>query len=288
MNERETTVLTRRSLLQAGIAAGVAGPLLGMSESASAQTGVSKSDPWRGLKIGVATYTLRQMPREQAIKAVRRVGLQHVSIKDSHMPMKTTAEERKTIVQEFVAAGITPLSCGNIGMSNQPESMRNAFQYAKDAGIPIIVCRPDPVSLPALDALVKEFDIRLAIHNHGPEEKAYPTPHEVWKLVEKYDPRIGFCIDVGHTARGGADPAECIRKYRDRVYDIHLKDIHVLAGNGRPIEVGRGALDIKGILLALVEIKFTGNVGFEYEKDAADPLPGLAESVGYVRGVLAG
>jgi inosose dehydratase len=295
MNERNTAALSRRDLLRAGAVAGLAGPLLstmgnGNAEAADVpvpQGGGVKGDPWHGLKIGVASYTLLKLPREQAIKAIQRVGLKYCSIKDSHMPMKTTAEERKAIAQEFVTAGITPLSCGNITMYTRPESMRTAFEYARDAGIPTIVCRPDPSTMAALDALVKEFNIRLAIHNHGPSEKEYPTPHEVWKMVEKYDPRIGLCIDVGHTARGGADPADCIRKYHERLYDVHLKDIHQLAPNGRPIEVGRGALDIKGILTALIEVKFAGDVGFEYEKDAADPLPGLAESVGYVRGVLA-
>jgi len=256
---------------------GLAGVLAGRREDDSA---------WRGLKVGVATYSLRTLPTDAAIKAIQRVGLRYCSIKDSHLPRKTSAEERKAIAKRFADAGITPLSCGNIGMSKDPANIRDAFQYAKDAGIPVIVCSPDPDTMPILDQMVKEFDIRIAIHNHGPEDKKFPTPYEAWKLIEKYDRRLGLCVDVGHTMRGGADPAEAIRKCRERVYDIHLKDIVRKEPRTPVCEVGRGALDIPGILAALREINFTGHVGFEYEKDANDPLPGLAESVGYTRGVL--
>lgn len=294
MPHRET--LSRRQILTAGLIAGVTGvapstqakedvPLHRLSEEAEER---SIQDPWCGLKIGVATYTLRNIPTDDAIKAIRRVGLDYASVKDVHLPFKATLEERQAIIAKFKAAGITPLSCGNIGMGNNEAAIRNFFQYAKEAGIPTIVCTPDPNALPILDQMVKEFDIRIAIHNHGPEEKRYPTPYEAMRQIEKLDPRVGLCIDVGHTQRGGADPVKAIQDCKDRLFDIHLKDIHQADGNGRPVEVGRGVLDIRRILEALIVVGFTGNVGFEYEKDANDPLPGLAESVGYVRGILAG
>lgn len=290
----ESTIISRRRLLAAGALAGIsAAPLtIGRSEAAveAGQTadpslGVS-ADPWRGLKIGVASYSLRKMPTDAAIKAIRRVGLRYVSIKDSHLPRKTTLEERQAIVLKFKQAGITPLSCGNIGMSNNAAHIRDAFQYAKDAGIPTIVCAPHPDSMPLLDAMVKEFDIRIAIHNHGPEDKRFASPYDAMKAVEKLDPRLGLCIDVGHTQRAGVDPAESILKCRERVFDIHLKDITARQPRAGATEVGRGALDIPAILQALVTIRFAYHVGFEYEKDADDPLPGLAESVGYTRGIL--
>jgi sugar phosphate isomerase/epimerase len=142
--------------------------------------------------------------------------------------------------------------------------------------------------VPLLDKFVKEFDIKLAIHNHGPEDKQFPSPYDVMSAVEKFDKRIGLCIDVGHTARAGVDPAEAIIKCRERLYDVHMKDISAMGARNTPIESGRGILNSRAILAALVKIKYQGLVGFEYEKDSKDPVPGLAESVGYVKGLLAG
>lgn len=243
-------------------------------------------DPWRGLKIGVATYTLRQLPTAAAIAAIQRLGLHSASLKDAHLPHKTTAAERRAIAARFQSAGIEPLSCGNVGLPTDEPGIRAAFEYARDAGIGTMVCAPKPESLPILDRLVKEFDLRLAIHNHGPDDKYFPTPESVMDQVGHLDARIGLCIDVGHTQRSGVDPARAIRTCRARVYDIHLKDVTSATAKGGPIEVGRGVLDIPAVLKALRDIRFTGNVGFEYEKDPNDPVPGLSESVGYVRGVL--
>ena len=275
--------LSRRSLLGAG-AALAAGPALAPFLAGSAVA--AADDPWHGLKIGVASYTLRKLPLDAAIQAIRKVGLSYVSIKDFHLPLKSTPEERKAVVAKFRAAGITPLSCGVITTPNDEAAIRAAFEYARDAGIPTIVGNPDPASLPIIDRMVKEFDIRLAIHNHGPEDKRWPSPYDVMKGIEPYDRRIGICIDVGHTARVKVDPAEAIRKCRDRIHDVHLKDIHSTEPNGKPVEGGRGVLDFASILGALVEIRYPHLVGIEYEKDADDPIPGLAETVGYARAVM--
>jgi inosose dehydratase len=247
-------------------------------------------DPWKGLKVGVASYSFRKLPLEQTIAGIKRVGLQYVSIKDFHLPMKSTADERKKVAQQFKDAGITPISCGVITTGNDEPSVRQAFEYARDIGVPVIVGNPHLDSLAIVDKFVKQFDIRYAIHNHGPESPHFKSPSDVWPAVEKFDPRIGLCIDVGHTARAGTDPAGAIRKYKDRLYDVHFKDIAALDAKNAGIaevEVGRGVLDIKGMLAALLEIKYAGHVGFEHEKTAENPLPGLAESVGYTKGVLA-
>jgi inosose dehydratase len=245
-------------------------------------------DRWRGLKAGVASYTLRKLPLDAAIAAVKRVGLQYVSIKDFHLPLDSTAEQRKAVAAKFKEAGITPLSVGNVGMKNDPADIRRAFEYARDIGVPTIVCSPEPESMKILDAMVKEFDIRLAIHNHGPEDKKFPSPYDVWTAVQPYDKRIGLCIDVGHTARAKVDPAEAIRKCRERLYDCHLKDIASTAPNGTTVEGGRGVLDLKAILRALLDVRYAHLASFEYEKDENDPLPGLSETIGYCKGILAG
>ncbi|MEP7271529.1 MAG: sugar phosphate isomerase/epimerase [Acidobacteriota bacterium] len=244
-------------------------------------------DGWAGFKAGVASYTLRKMPLDDAIKAIKRVGLSYVSIKDAHLSLKSSTEERKEVAAKFKAAGITPMSCGNVGMENDEAQIRNAFEYARDLGLPTIVCSPDPRALPILDRMVKEFDIKIAIHNHGPEDKKFPSPYDVWTAVQPYDKRVGLCIDVGHTARALVDPAEAIVKCRARLYDLHFKDIASTDPKAGTVEAGRGVLDLKSILQALQRVKYPYLLSFEYEKDSDDPLPGLSESIGYTRGLLA-
>jgi sugar phosphate isomerase/epimerase len=284
--------VTRREMVKAAALAAAGLPaarLEGAQAPAASPAGVRAGDPWRGFKAGVASYTLRKLPLEGAIAAVQRVGLRYVSIKDFHLPLTSTADERKAVARRFQEAGITPLSCGNISMENDAASVRRAFEYARDAGIPTIVCSPHPDSMPILDAMVKEFGtIRLAIHNHGPEDKRFPSPYDVWKAVEKYDPRVGLCIDVGHTARAKVNPAEAIRRCRERLYDLHMKDITSTEPDGKTVEGGRGVLDMKSILAALLEVRYPHLLSFEYEKDENDPLPGLSETIGYTRGLLNG
>ncbi len=167
-------------------------------------------------------------------------------------------------------------------------AIRNMFEYARDAGIPTIVCKPSRASLPSLDKFVKEFDIKVAIHNHGPEDKVWPSPLDAWEAIQSFDERIGVCIDVGHTARCGVDPVEAIRKCAPRLHDLHIKDIAVAVGSSKPVELGRGVLDLRGILQALLDIKYAGHLGLEFEKNLNDPIPGTAESIGYFKGVLSG
>jgi sugar phosphate isomerase/epimerase len=288
MKENIMTSISRRDLLKTGALAAAAIPSVSFGAPAAPTT--EEVDPWLGLKIGVATYTVRELPIDEAIKAVRRVGLKYISIKNvkNHIDLTHTTEERKQRAQMFRDAGLVPLSVGNVGMKNDEADVRRAFEFARDIGVPTMVCAPDKNSIPILDKMVKEFDLKLAIHNHGPEDKQFPSPYDVMKAVENYDKRIGLCIDVGHTARAGVDPAEAILKCRERLYDLHMKDISALGNRNTPIESGRGILNSRSILAALLKIKYQGLVGFEYEKDSKDPVPGLAESVGYTKGLLAG
>ncbi|MCA9127257.1 MAG: sugar phosphate isomerase/epimerase [Planctomycetales bacterium] len=285
------TKLNRRQIIGAGAMAAMIPLMPQSSPAAPFPTALPSTDPWKGLKVGVATYSLRELPIEEAINGVLRVGLKYVSIKNvkNHVDISHAAEERRRRVQMFRDNGIEPLSIGNVSMRQGEAEIRQAFEYARDINIPTIVCAPSHDAIPVLDKMVKEFDIRLAIHNHGPEDKGFfPSPYDVMRAVEQFDQRIGLCIDVGHTARAGVDPAESIIKCKDRLYDVHMKDISALGNRNTPIESGRGILDTKSILAALLEIGFQGHVGFEYEKDSKDPVPGLAESIGYTKGLLAG
>lgn len=282
---------SRRSMLKTAAAMSViAGfPLTGCAKepSAPAASSATPSDPWRGLKVGIATYSFRKLPLETCIKGIQRVDLHYCSIKDAHLALTSTAEQRKDVSKQLRDAGITPLSCGNITIKNEAMA-RQAFEYARDIGLPTIVCAPEPATLPMLDKMVKEFDIKLAIHNHGPEAPHFKSPTEVWNAIQEVDSRIGLCIDVGHTFRAGEDPAEAMRKYKTRLYDCHFKDVANAQGKNAhvEVEVGRGVMNIRAMLAALLEIQYAGHLGFEHEKTPEDPLPGVAESVGYTKGLL--
>ena len=289
-----TNAQSRRQFVRLGVAVAALPAWAGLNARAQADADADADadapavDPWHGLKVGVASYTFSQLPLEQTIEGIRRVGVHYVSIKEAHLPLKSSAEERKSVVEAFRKAGIEPLSCGVVGLSDDESALRNAFEYARDAGLPTIVCKPTHKSLPMLDRLVKEFDLKIAIHNHGPEDKVWPSPLDVWEAVQHLDKRIGLCIDVGHTARCGINPVAAIRECAPRLYDLHIKDLSAVEGKSRPVEVGRGVLDVRGILQALVDVNYQYHVGLEYEKDMKDPLAGVAESIGYIRGVLTG
>ncbi|HWA28979.1 MAG TPA: sugar phosphate isomerase/epimerase [Lacunisphaera sp.] len=281
-------LVSRREALLT-LAAGATLPLLGARAVAetSAPPAALRALPF---KLGVASYTLRGMPLENALQAVRRVGLDSISVNRAHLPWENLAPDWPAQLAKFTQAGVKPGCAGVFTVKDDEAEMRRAFDYIKGMGVPVFSCNPTPDALPRLERFVREYDVLAAIHNHGPENKAWPSPHEPWRAIQSLDSRIGLCIDVGHTYRAGADPVQCIRDYRARVYDIHLKDTAVPVGTKKdePLEVGRGNLDIRGILQALIDTGFSHSVWFEYEKSPDDVLPGLAESVGYVRGLLRG
>lgn len=237
-------------------------------------------------KLGLASYTLRKFNLDDTLAMTKRVGLKYVCFKDFHLAMDSTPAQIRAVVAKVKEAGLVLYGGGVIYMRNR-EQMNQAFDYAKAAGMKVIVGVPTPELLPLIDEKVKEYDIKVAIHNHGPGDKVYPTPASVYERVKDLDKRIGLCNDIGHTTRIGSDPVVSIEKFADRLLDVHIKDVSEATAKGHGVEIGRGVIDIPKFLKMLVKIKYSGIVSFEYEKDADDPLAGLAESVGYTRGVLA-
>ncbi len=240
----------------------------------------------KSFELGLASYTLRKFDLDKTLAITKKVGLKYICFKDFHLKMDSTPEQIKETVQKVKDAGLVLYAGGVIYMRNE-EQVRQAFEYAKAAGMKIIVGVPVPEVLPLVDKLVKQYDIKVAIHNHGPTDKVYPVPATAYEKIKDLDKRIGLCDDIGHTTRAGVDPSESAEKFADRLMDIHMKDVSAADPKGSAVEVGRGVIDIPRFIRTLVKIKYEGIVSFEYEKDADDPLPGLAESVGYVRGVMA-
>lgn len=171
-------------------------------------------------------------------------------------------------------------------MTNEAQ-VEQAFNYAKTAKMRVIIGVPNPELLGLVNQKVIEHNINLAIHNHGPSDNLYPTPESAYEKIKNLDARIGLCIDIGHTVGAGVDPADAAIKYADRLLDVHIKDVTSASKAGYTVEIGRGVIDIPKFVRALISISYKGTVAFEHEKDDKDPLPGLAESVGYLRRVLA-
>ncbi len=236
-------------------------------------------------ELGIASYTFREFSLEETIAMTVRLGIPKLCLKSMHMPLDSTADEIKAGAAKVNEAGIDLYGGGVIYMKN-PEEVENAFTYAEHAGMDLIVGVPEHELLAHCNSKVKETGIKLAIHNHGPGDKKYPTPESAYKLIKDMDPGMGLCVDIGHTIRIGEDPIEDTRKYMDRVHDIHIKDEDKADPSGKPLEIGHGVIEIPGFLKMLLEENYSKVVSFEYEKDGKDPLAGLAESVGYVRGVL--
>jgi sugar phosphate isomerase/epimerase len=236
-------------------------------------------------QLGLASYTTRQFDRTQTIAMCQRAGLKNICFKDFHLKLTSTDEECALAAQECRQAGINLYGGGVISM-RKPEEVELAFRYAKACGMTTIVGVPAPSVLPVVEKHVQATGIYVAIHNHGPGDKIYPTPESIMEKIETFDKRIGLCVDVGHTARIGADVIEAFRKYKDRLLDCHIKDETETSPKGKTCICGRGVLDISNYLITLKEIGYDRVVSFEYEADEKDPLPGLMESVGYVRGIL--
>ena len=279
--------LTRREVLRAAALTALVLPL-GSASYAAAPAAVKKSP--RTLRLGVAGYTTRMLTLDESIATLKILRLTNASVFKTHCNWETASlDECRAVGEKLKAAGLTLAGSGVINLTTDEAKCRQAFENVRAAGMATMICKPDRAALPLVERLAKEYDQRLAIHNHGPEDTFWPSPLDVWKAIQPLDARIGMCLDVGHTARAGVDPVAAIRTCAPRLYDLHLKDSVAVPGAMKdiPVEVGAGRLDIRGILAALLEIDYAGVVAFEYEKVAANPVTGLAESVGYVRGMLA-
>ena len=274
---------TRRRFLQ-GAAVATAASLAGIPQ---AGPGVCQAAPDKAkIKLGLASYTLRKFDLDQTLVMTKRVGLEYIAFKSFHLPLDSSPEHIKEVAAKVKDAGLKLYGCGVVYMNNE-EQVRQAFAYAKTGGMETIIGVPAPNLLGLVDRLVKEYDITVAIHNHGPGDKTYPLPATAYERIKDLDKRIGLCNDIGHTQRSGVDPAASIRKFADRLHDVHVKDVSAASAQGHAVEMGRGVIDIPKVFRTLIEINYDGIVSFEYEKDADDPMAGLAESVGYARGVMA-
>ena len=278
--------VSRRAFLGSAAAAtawtSVASPL------AASPTTSSAPAEGRTLKIGLASYSTRKFTLDQTLAMAKTLGVRYMTFKDVHIPRTDPPEVTRALRAKIEAAGITIMGGGTINLTNDPVDIRKNFEYAKNAGFPLIFTSPEPAALDTIEAMVKEYDIKAVIHNHGPEDKVWHRPQDAYAAIKSRDPRMGLCIDIGHTTRTGTDPVAAVRECHDRLYDMHVKDLAVKTDRDSQVAVGRGLIDFPGLFRTLLEVNYQGQVGLEYEIKEDDPLPGMIESIAYERGVLAG
>jgi sugar phosphate isomerase/epimerase len=267
--------------------------LIGTMLGTAATSGILRSQPAASpagpIKLGVATYSLREFQRDLAIKMIRELGISYADVKEFHLPQNDSPAQLAAGRKAFDKAGIDVIGGGNISLTEPDEAgLRPHFEYARYCKFPIMICAPKRENLGIVEKLAKEFDVRIAIHNHGPEDKQFPTPRSVLEAVKNMDPRMGLCIDIGHTARTGDDIVEAVQMAGPRLYEMHFKDLREKGAKESQCIVGQGVLPIPAIFTALRKIGYQGVCSLEYEIEEDNPMPGMLQSFAYMRGVMAG
>ena len=278
----------RRTFLGASVA-GLAGVAMGAPRTLPPQPREPPQPPPTSLNLGVVSYSLRTFPRDKAIEMVKALGTPYVNFKSVHLPFELSPELLAAARREIEGAGLVIVGGGVITFDEDTDAgVEKYFTYAKAAGMPLIAIHTDPKLLPRIERFAKQYDIKVAIHNHGPEDKHFPSPYDALPHVKQLDPRIGLCIDVGHTVRTGTDVVRAVADAGPRLLDMHMKDLRDLTAKGSQCIVGEGAIPIADIFRQLGAIGYRGYVNLEYEIDPDAPLPGMKQSFAYMRGVLAG
>jgi sugar phosphate isomerase/epimerase len=280
---------SRRSFVRSGAIAAAA-CLVPWRNIPAVALSAGKTEAASPVRLGLASYTFRNFTRSQLIGFMQQLNISALNAKDvkDHLPMDP--QEEATALADYAAAGIKLHAAGAIYFpKNEDEDIRGKFEYCKRAGIPVIVAGdPSPETLPRIEKFVKQYDICFAIHNHGPEDTLWHSPLDVLKYVKNLDPRMGCCIDVGHTVRAGTDVVQAIHAVGPRLFNMHMKDLADFQSKESQVAVGEGKMPVRGIFEALISTKYKGFVDLEYEVHPDDPMPGVASSLAYMRGVLAG
>jgi len=283
---KELSTMDRRRFLRTSLFGSALLTFGGLPAHLLAAATSSQREQDHGLKLGITTYTLRKFSLDQAIAMTQEAELKYISLKEMHLPLKSTQAERQEAHKKLEAAGLVLMGGGVISIKSNEQQIRYIFDYARDAGMPTIICSPEPAALDTVEQMARQFNIRIAIHNHGPGDKLYPSPLDVLRHVKDRDTRMGVCMDVGHSVRIGEDPVAAIEKCGSRLHDFHMKDVTAANEKGAAIEVGKGVIDIPAVLKALIRIKYPHHVALEYEAHADNPMPGVKASVEYIRRAL--
>ncbi len=293
MTLHDSATISRRGFLRTGTAAAlslVAAPTVLNADEQSSPPGANTAgspprDPFGGLTVGVQSYSFRRFNLEQALQRIRDLGLHFVELYRGHVPVTTEAARINAARALCFQYGITPIAFGVESFSRDHDANRRVFEFARALGVRYLSADPSP------DRLVREFDIAIAIHPHGPSGRnlhRWYSAEVIMPAVRAHDRRIGTCLDTGHLIRCAQapfnrriDPAQQIRAMGTRNFGLHLKD----HDNKRREDVvfGRGVLDVPAILRALREVRFQGYISIEYEANENNPTPDIRACLDVLR-----
>ncbi|NCA12404.1 sugar phosphate isomerase/epimerase [bacterium] len=265
-----------------GFLAGTAGFL-----AAAAQPRLSPgAEP--DLELGIQLYSLRGYPVDVALRHARDLGFRFVEFYSGMYPLTSTPEQITAMNRQLEELGLSISGHGVNGFGGNAMANRKVFEFAKAAGIRTLSADPAPEAFASLDELVKEFDIRIAIHNHGPKHR-YNKVIDVLRAIENHDDRIGACADLGHYIRSGENPVEVIRLLKGRLYGVHLKDFQDMQEKTKGVILGKGHLDVPAVFAALEQVGFPsdGALSLEYEENPQDPLADIRACLEAARSALA-
>ncbi len=236
-------------------------------------------------EIGVASWGLRKLSFEEVIQAMKDMQLKNISLKSMHLPFDLSKEDLKARIEKMRNAGLNPYAPGVVYMKNKEQTDR-AFQYTKNAGLKMIVGVPYYDILDYVEEKIKEYDISVAIHCHGPDNLPYPSPADAFERIKDRDERFGICVDIAHVIRSGLDPVKQIKMVKNRLLDMHIWDVSNAAKEGKAVRPGKGLLDFKAVLKTLINIGYSGSLSIEYGSEAENPVPAYIETKGYINGVV--
>lgn len=278
---------SRRDFVRSGVLVGTA---CAIPLSSLNMEGLALPREQSPIRLGMASYTFRNFTRAQLIAFMKQLSVSELNAKDvkDHLPIDP--QEEKAALMDYAAAGIKLHAAGTVSLAKDDDAdLRTKFEYCKRAAIGVMVAGdPTPESLPRIEKFVKEYDIRIAVHNHGPEDKLWHSPLDVLKAVKGMDPRIGCCIDVGHTARAGVDVVRAIHETGPRLFNVHMKDLANFQDKDSQVAVGEGRMPVRRMFDALAAIQYNGFVDLEYEVHPDEPMPGVIASFAYMRGIVTG
>ncbi|SDC87077.1 sugar phosphate isomerase/epimerase family protein [Pedobacter soli] len=274
---------TRRFFLQKGILGITAATLVNIPSvfASPVEAAAAGEDTF---KLAIAGYSFLNFNLDESLKMMKKVDVHYLCIKDFHLPYKSTAAEIEAFHAKLKANNVVGYAVGPIYTKNK-EEIDNAFDYAKRVGVDLLIGIPAHADLEYVAQKTKEYNIRYAIHNHGPQDKLYPNAESIYNLIKNLDPRVGICFDMGHNKRDGRDSVADLQKFSKRIFDMHLKNVTSATNEGTTCELGRGVINIPAYVKMLRKVNYKGCCSLEYEKDMKDPLAGIAESVGYFKGV---
>ncbi len=240
------------------------------------------------MKLGIQMYSLRGYDADTALRHAKELGFEQVEFYSGMFPTNASSEAIAAMKKKVDELGLSISAHGVNHFSKNAEANRKLFEFAKAIGVPTITADPDPDSFDNLDELVKEFDIRIAIHNHGPGHR-YNQVVDVLNAIEGHDERIGACADLGHYIRSGQKPGEVIRLLKGRLYGIHLKDFAEMKQKTKGVVLGKGHMDVEGVFFALKSVNFPDNgaISLEYEENPGNPLEEIRECVAVAKAAIA-